>query len=128
MLKNLKNKIEKNVQIVGLIFLILITVVSTSYFNFKKNNNIQTFNNLIDNIYFKKTLSHLINNLDPKYKKVKHKIKSGETFDNILESYSIEKSEIIKIKKSLKNKVNLNKLNTKKLNIKLNLEKLLTKF
>ena len=122
MLKNLKNKIEKNVQIVGLIFLILITVVSTSYFNFKKNNNIQTFNNLIDNNYFKKTLSHLINNLDPKYKKVKHKIKSGETFDKILESYSIEKSEIIKIKKSLKNKVNLNKLNTKQI-IRFNLDK-----
>ena len=122
MLKNLKNKIEKNVQIVGLIFLILITVISTSYFNLKKNNNIQTYNNFIDNIYFKKTLSHLINNLDPKYKKVKHKIKSGETFDNILESYSIEKSEIIKIKKSLKNKVNLNKLNTKQI-IKFNLDK-----
>ena len=122
MLKNLKNKIEKNVQIVGLIFLILITVISTSYFNLKKNNNIQIYNNFIDNIYFKKTLSHLINNLDPKYKKVKHKIKSGETFDNILESYSIEKSEIIKIKKSLKNKVNLNKLNTKQI-IKFNLDK-----
>ena len=122
MLKILKNKIRKNIQIFGLIFLIVITIVLTSYFNFKKNNNIQAYNNFIDNVYFKKTLSHLVDNLEPKYKKIKHKIKSGETFDKILESYSIEKSEILKIKNSLKDKVNLNKLNTKQI-IQFNLDK-----
>ena len=122
MLKILKNKIRKNIQIFGLIFLIALTIVSTSYFNFKKNNNIQAHNNFIDNVYFKKTLSHLVDNLEPKYKKIKHKIKSGETFDKILESYSIEKSEILKIKNSLKDKVNLNKLNTKQI-IQFNLDK-----
>ena len=122
MLKILKNKIRKNIQIFGLIFLIALTIVSTSYFNFKKKNNIQAHNNFIDNVYFKKTLSHLVDNLEPKYKKIKHKIKSGETFDKILESYSIEKSEILKIKNSLKDKVNLNKLNTKQI-IQFNLDK-----
>ncbi len=122
MLKKIKHKIIKNIQIFSLIFLITITVVSTSYFNFKKSNNIQVYNNFIDNIYFKKTLSHLVDNLEPKYKKIKHKIQSGETFDKILESYSIEKSEIIKIKNSLKDKVNLNKLNTKQI-IQFNLDK-----
>ena len=122
MLKILKNKIRKNIQIFGLIFLIALTIVSTSYFNFKKNNNIQAHNNFIDTVYFKKTLSHLVDNLEPKYKKIKHKIKSGETFDKILESYSIEKSEILKIKNSLKDKVNLNKLNTKQI-IQFNLDK-----
>ncbi len=122
MLKNLKKKIIKNTEIFVLIFLISITVVSTSYFNFKKNNSIQAYNNFIDNIYFKKTLSHLVDNLEPKYKKIKHKIKSGETFDKVLENYSIEKSEIIKIKKSLKDKIDLNKLNTKQL-IQFNLDK-----
>ena len=68
MLKNLKNKIRKNIQVFGLIFLIVITVVSTSYFNYKKNNNIQIYSNFINNIYFKKTLNHLVDNLDPKYK------------------------------------------------------------
>ncbi len=121
MIKNLKNKIRRNINIYSLIFLITITVASTSYFNFKKNSN-QKYNNFIDNIYFKKTLNHIVSSLEPKYKKIKHKIKAGETFDKILESYSIEKSEIIKIKKSLKNKVNLNKLNTKQ-TIQFNLDK-----
>ena len=113
MIKILKIKIKKNFEIFGLILLILITGFSTSYFNYKKNNNQITYNNFIDNIYLKKTLKQIIDNLDPKYEKVKHKIKSGETFDKILEDYSVNKSEIIKIKNSLKKKTNLNKLNTK---------------
>ena len=113
MLKNFKYKIKGINQILSLIFLILITVSSISYYNFKNNNKNQTYNGFIDNIYFKKTLNYLIENLEPKYKKIKHKIKSGETFDKILESYSIEKKEILKIKNSLKKKVDLNKLNTK---------------
>ena len=79
MLKKLRNKVKKNYEIFGLIILILISAISTSYFNYKKNLNDKTYNNFIDNIYFQKTLSHLFNNLEPKYKKIKHKIKSGET-------------------------------------------------
>ncbi len=115
MLKILKYKIKKNIEIFSLIFLILIIASSTSYFNYKKSNKLKTYNSFIDNIYFKKTLTEIINNLEPKYKKIKHKIKPGETFDKILENYSIKKQEIIKIKNSLQKKVNLNKLNTKQI-------------
>ena len=112
MLKNIKNKLKKNFEIFGLISLIIITAIFTSLFNYKKNLSNNAYNSFVDNIYFKKTLNHIIENLDPKYKKIKHKIKPGETFDKILENYAIEKNEIIKIKNSLKKKVNLNKLNT----------------
>ena len=115
MIKTFKNKIKKNLEIFGLIILIFITAISTSYFNYQKSLSSKTYNNFIDNVYLKKTLSHIVENLEPKYKKVKHKIKNGETFDKILENYSIEKSEIYKIKNSLKKKVNLNKLNTKQI-------------
>ena len=112
MLKNIKNKLIKNFEIFGLISLIVITAIFTSLFNYKKNLSNNAYNSFVDNIYFKKSLNHIIENLDPKYKKIKHKIKPGETFDKILENYAIEKNEIIKIKNSLKKKVNLNKLNT----------------
>ncbi len=115
MLKNLINKLRKNFEVSSLIFLILITVISTSYVNYKKNIDSKAYNNFIDNIYLQKTLNHLVKNLDPKYKKIKHKIKSGETFDKILENYGIEKNEIIKIKNSLKGQIDLNKLNTKQI-------------
>ncbi|WP_440678955.1 peptidoglycan DD-metalloendopeptidase family protein [Candidatus Pelagibacter sp. HIMB1611] len=115
MLKSLLSKIKKNFEILGLVLLILFTAISTSYFNSTKKDNLEIYSNLIDNIYFKKTLTHIVDNLEPKYKKIKHKIKSGETFDKILETYLIPKKEILDIKKALKKKVNLNKLNTKQI-------------
>ena len=112
MLKNFKHIIKKNSEIFALIFLILLTGISTSYFNYQKKITSQFYDGFVDNIYFKKTLSYLVNNLEPKYKKIKHKIKPGQTFDRILEEYSVDKNEVLKIKKSLKKKINLNKLNT----------------
>ena len=93
MLKNFKVKIKQNIEIFILILLILISAVSTSYYNNTKNKINNTYTNLIDNVYFKKTLNHIINNLEPKYRKIKHKIKSGETFDKILENYLVEKKK-----------------------------------
>ena len=115
MIKNIKNKLKKNFEIFSLVALIIITTIFTSYHNFKKKINTRAYSDFVDNIYFKKTLNHIVDNLDPKYRKIKHKIKSGETFDKILENYAIEKKEIIKIKNSLKKNVNLNKLNTKQI-------------
>ena len=113
MLKNLKNKIKKNYEILSLVLLVIFTSIFTTYLNNINKNYNDTYGELIDNVYLKKTLSYLVENLEPKYKKVNHNIKSGETFDKILENYSIDKSEINKIKKSLKKKIDLNKLNTK---------------
>ena len=42
MLKNLKNKLRKNLEIFGLILLIIITGISTSIFNYKKNKSTRT--------------------------------------------------------------------------------------
>ncbi len=113
MLNNLFTKIKKNYEIFGLVFLILLTAISTSYFNYKKKEANKTYENFIGNIYFKKTLTNLVENLEPKYIKINHKIVFGETFDKILENYYVDKTEIIKIKKSLQKKININKLNTK---------------
>ena len=115
MIKNLKSKIRKNFQIFALILLIFFTAISTSYFNYKKKEIDKNFNTFFDNVYLKKTLQHLIDNLEPKFKKIKHKIKEGETFDKILISYSINTKEINKIKNTLEKKINLNKLNTKQI-------------
>ena len=100
----LKNRFKKNFEIFVLILLIIVTAISTSFFNYKKKVNYNTYNDIIDNVFLKKTLNHIIKNLEPKYKKIRHKIKAGETFDKILKDYSIEKKEIDKIKNSLKKK------------------------
>ena len=115
MFKNQIVKIKKNLEIFSLVLLILLTAISTNYLNSTKKGNLKVYDNFIDNIYFKKTLTHIVKNLEPKYKKIKHKIKAGETFDKILEDYLIEKKEVNKVKNALKKKVNLNKLNTKQI-------------
>jgi murein DD-endopeptidase MepM/ murein hydrolase activator NlpD len=115
MIKKFSYKIKKNLSIFSLILLIILTTISTIYYNYKKNVNLKNYNNFIDNIYLKKTLNHIINNLEPKYKRIKHQIKYGETFDKILNNYAIDKEEIKEIKKSLSEKVNLNKMNTKQI-------------
>ncbi len=115
MLKIFKIKTKKKLEIFGLILLIFFTSVSISYLNYKKKVENNSYNNFLENTYLKKTLRYIVDNLEPKYKKIKHKIKSGETFDKILENYLIEKEEISKIKTSLKKKFNINNLNTKQI-------------
>ena len=112
MITKFKIKLKNYSEIIALIILLLITIISTSYFNHTKKKIINNYKVIIDNIYFKKTLNHFLDNLEPKFVKITHQISSGETFDNILEGYSIKKSEIIEIKKNLSKKINLNRLNT----------------
>ncbi len=112
MINKIKLKIKKNTEIFALALLVLITIISTTYYNYSKTKVYENYKNTINNVYLKKTLDHLFNNLEPKFKKISHKISPGETFDNILEGYQIEKLEIQKIKRQLSKKINLNKLNT----------------
>ena len=114
--------LKQKIEVKALVFLILLSSVFTTYFNFEKNKKNETLNNLIQNIYLKKSLNHIVDNLEPKYEKINHKVKQGETFDKILENYSIDKLETEKIKKSLQKKININKLNTKQI-IQFNLDK-----
>ena len=112
MLNKFKIKIINKNEILALSLLILITIISTSYFNYTKKKINNNYKDIINNVYFKKTANYFLNNLEPKFKKIRHKIADGETFDNILNKYSINKNEIKNIKNKLSKKVNLNKLNT----------------
>ena len=99
MLNKIKIKLKKNTEIFALCVLVFITILSTSYYNFNKKRIYTNYKSTINNIYFKKTLNHVFDKLEPKFKKINHNISSGETFDSILESYSVSKKEISEIKK-----------------------------
>ena len=110
MLKKIRSRIKKNLEIFALGLLIAITVTFTSYYNYNKEKVLNNYSNLLDNVYFKKSLNQILDNLEPRFKKIEHEINVGETFDKILEEYFVEKSEIAEIKKELGKKINLNKL------------------
>ena len=98
-LKNSLKLIKKNIEF-SLFFLLLITlVVSTNFYNNYSKSIDENYRSVINNIYFQKTINHIFDNLTPRYKNINHTISSGETFDKILNSYSITDSEIIRIKK-----------------------------
>ena len=104
--------IKKNVEITFLLLLLLLTITSTTFYNNYKKSINKNYTDVINNIYFQKSVTQIFNNLTPRYKSVDHKISSGETFDKILNKYSISSEEILEIKKSLNSDYNLNNLKT----------------
>ena len=104
--------IKRNVEITFLLLLLLLTISSTTFYNNYKKLINKNYIDVINNIYFQKSVTQIFNNLTPRYKSVDHKISSGETFDKILNKYSISNEEILEIKKSLNSDYNLSNLKT----------------
>src|SRR6056300_1549315 len=112
MLKKLRLNFKVKKEVLVLITLLFLTVIFTTHYNQKQKQIKKNYNNLINNLYFKKTSKHFLDKLEPKFKKIKHQIKEGETFDIILNQYKIDDKEIQNLKKKLTEKINLNILNT----------------
>jgi len=104
--------IKKNTEITFLFFLLIFTIISTTYYNNYKKSINENYKNIINNIYFQKSINQIFINLKPRYKNISHKISNGETFDKILNSYEIPINDINKIKKNLNKNYNLNNLKT----------------
>ena len=102
--------IKKNIEITFLFLILLITISGTTIYNEKKKLIDKNYKNLINNIYFQKSINQIVENLVPRYKNINHKISSGETFDKILNNYSIPDEEIILIKKNLNLDSDINNL------------------
>ena len=47
-------------KIVALAGLIIVTIISTSFYNYNKKIIYNNYKNTINNVYFKKTISHII--------------------------------------------------------------------
>ena len=104
--------IKKNIEITFVFVLLFITIASTTFYNNNKILINENYKDVINNIYFQKSVNQIFNNLTPRYKNIEHKISSGETFDKILNNYSIPSEEILEIKKNLNLDHNLNNLKT----------------
>ena len=112
MIKKLDIKFKGKNEIFALIILIILTSIFTIYHNQTKDKINNNYKKIIENFYFKKTVNHFFSKFEPRFKKISHKVSDGETFTSILDYYSLDKKEILLIKKKIHNKMNLNKLNT----------------
>ena len=113
--------ISKKIEIVLFFLLLVVTVASTTFYNNKKMLINENYKDVINNIYFQKSINQIFHNLIPRYKSIDHTISKGETFDKILNNYSIPSEEILEIKKNLNSDYNLNNLKTN-LNIKFTID------
>ena len=104
--------LKKNIEFIFLFLLLLITVLVTTFYNKKRVLINDKYKDVINNIYFQKSFNEIFNNLKPRYKNIEHKISNGETFDKILNIYSIPSDEVTKIKNNLISDYNLKNLKT----------------
>ena len=113
---------KKNLSTIFLVSLSLLTVMVLISFNNLKQLENERYQNLLDNVYLEKTIKNILNNLEPKYVDVEHKISKGDTLDKILKRYEISQNEIKELKKVLKRKNNIDNLELNQL-IKFTIEK-----
>ena len=77
MFSKIKIKIKIKNEILALAFLVILTVAFTSYYNNTHKKIKSNYNEIINNIYFKKTTNFFFNRLEPKFKKIRHEIVEG---------------------------------------------------
>ncbi len=108
----IKSTIKKNTEIFALTILVIITIISTNYYNYNKKKILNEYKDLINNVYVQKSINNLFDKLEPKFKKISHKVAPGESLANILKQYNASDKDINKIKSKLSKKFKLNKLKT----------------
>ena len=112
MIKKFNIKFKVKNEILALTILIILTSIFTIYHNQTKDRINKNYKKIIENFYFKKTVNHFFEKFEPRFKRISHKIREGETFMSILESYTLNNDQILTIKNKISKKINLNRLNT----------------
>jgi murein DD-endopeptidase MepM/ murein hydrolase activator NlpD len=102
--------ILNHIHILALILLILISIFSTNYYSSYKKNQIEALENIIENIYLKKTIDSFINSLKPRFETINYIIGTGDTFEKILREINVPINEKKKVLKKISKFKFINKL------------------
>ena len=93
-MKNYKFVKFKEYSIFFWLFLIsVIGIFLWSSITLMKKENSHQIKSSLNNIYLKKTLNEITNNLEPRYTSLKYKSQSGDTFESIINKLGISKKE-----------------------------------
>ena len=88
---------KKNIEVVFLIFLLLISIFITQLYNFNEKKIQRDYIEVLRNSYFKKSINYFFSNLKPKYEKLEYTIKPGDSLASILNNFSVNEKDIQKI-------------------------------
>ena len=107
---NLSKLIRNHIHIIGLLLLVLITFLSTTYYTSYKKSQIEALKKTINNIYLKKTIISLAENLNPRYENINLEVDDTDNFEKILKKINIPESEVKIVLKNITKFKSLNKL------------------
>jgi len=102
-LKAIQQKMRSNYEVFFVILLVLISVVITQLYNESKNIYQKRYINLINNLYFQKTINHIIEEINPKFEYIEHKVSNNESLNSIFTKYNVKNSEVNLIRNNTKN-------------------------
>ena len=92
-------KLSKNyTQILILGLVIFFSIIFSNFYKTYTKNEIESLNKILKNIYLNKSLTTLIDNLNPRYETISYKVKEGESFEKIMTKLEVptpEKSQIL---------------------------------
>ena len=76
------------------LFIVTILAIAISKINtISKNEKINQINNSLENIYLRKTIKEITNNLKPRYLTIHYVSKTGDTYQSIINKLNIDKKE-----------------------------------
>ena len=129
-------KIQKNLELFFVLLLILITIAITQIYNASREISKKEYINLINNLYFQKTVNSIFENFESRFLNINHKVTKNQTLTNIFKIYKIPNKEINLILKNFNKKdkiknlkvneiinINIDKYENKVLNIMLPISK-----
>ena len=96
-LNELLKKIKKINSFSILIILIILSIFTINTHRNYQIEQTQYLSNFFQNIYFKKTIKSISNSFNNRFEKIDHFIRSGESFEIILDEIKIDKKERNKI-------------------------------
>jgi len=117
-----KIKIQKNLELFFVLLLILISIAITQIYNASREVSKKEYINLINNLYFQKTINNIFENFESRFLNINHKVSKNQTLSSIFKSYKIPDTEINLILKSFNKKDKIKKLKVNEI-VKINIDK-----
>ena len=115
-------KVQKNLELFFVLLLILISIAITQIYNASREISKKEYINLINNLYFQKTINSIFENFESRFLNVSHKVVKNQTLNSIFKSYKISNKEINLILNSLNKNDKINNLQVNEI-IKISIDK-----
>ncbi|MFL2894104.1 MAG: M23 family metallopeptidase [Candidatus Pelagibacter sp.] len=117
-----KIKIQKNLELLFVLLLILISIAITNIYNSSREVSKKEYINLINNLYFQKTVNSIFENFESRFLNINHKVAKNQTLSNILKTYKVPNNEINLILKGFNKKDKIKNLKVNNI-VKISIDK-----